>query len=151
VSTLYVDRTIEIRTSPKRVWEVLTKPEFTAEWAKGFGATGPIESDWLPGSEVRWRNAKGDVYVRGNVVEVVPQSLLKFTVCDVFNTGYRPVSGRAEDEITQTYALKGGADRTTLATSHGDFANLAGGEKLFPIVGQFWDKLLPQLKALAEG
>ena len=102
MKTLNVDRSIEIEASPLRVWKVLTKPEFTAIWAKEFGATGPIESDWSQGSEVRWRNAKGEVYVRGNVIAVIPQTLLKFTVCDVSNAGYRPVSGRAEDEITQS-------------------------------------------------
>lgn len=151
MNTLYVDRSIEMEASPKRVWDVLTRPEFTARWAKEFGATGAIESDWSAGSEVRWRNANGEVYVRGNVVALVPQSLLKFTVCDVFNSGYRPTSGRAEDEITQSYSLKGGPERTTLTTRHGDFANLANGEKLFPLVGQLWDRLLPQFKALAEG
>jgi uncharacterized protein YndB with AHSA1/START domain len=61
MNTLFVDRSIEIETNPKRVWEVLTRPEFTAKWAKEFGAAGPIESDWSQGSEVRWRNANGEV------------------------------------------------------------------------------------------
>jgi hypothetical protein len=89
--------------------------------------------------------------VRGTVIAAVPQALLTFTVCDVLNEGYRPISRRAEDEITQSYSLNGGPERTTLTTRHGDFRNLANGEKLFPLVGQLWDRLLPQFKALAEG
>ena len=150
MNSLHVDRAIEIEASPMRVWDILTKPEFTAKWAKEFGASGPIESDWLHGSEVRWRNANGEVYVRGNVIAVIPRTTLKFTVCDVLNAGYRPISGRPEDEITQSYSLQGGPERTTLTTSHGDFANLTNGESLFPLVGQLWDRLLPMFKRLAE-
>ena|SRR5580765_616103 len=150
MDTLYVDRSIEIEASSVRIWEVLTQPEFTAKWANEFGSAGPIESDWTIGSEVRWRNAKREVYVSGKVIAVVPHTLLQFTVCDVFNAGFRPISGRAEDEITQSYFLRGGPQRTTLTTRHGDFRNLANGEKLFPLVGQLWNRLLPQFKALAE-
>jgi len=148
---LYVESSIEIEASPSRVWDILTKPEWTAKWAVEFGANGPIDSSWALGSPVLWRNSKGDVYVRGNVTAVIPNTLLRFTVCDVFSPDMRPTSGLAEDEITQTYSLAGDGNRTILSTAHGDFVMLANGEKLYPLVIKLWDRLLPRIKELAEG
>jgi uncharacterized protein YndB with AHSA1/START domain len=151
MTKLDVENSIEIHASPSRVWDILTRPEWTQKWASEFGATGPIDSDWTLGSEVRWRNPKGEVYVRGNVVAVVPLQWLRFTVCDALNTGLRPTSGLPEDEITQSYSLSGVGERTILSTIHGDFAKLPNGDKLYPLVVQLWDRLLPRIKVLAEG
>ena len=150
MSKLYVERSIEIDESPSRVWNILTQPEWTQKWAGAFGATGPIESKWILGSEVLWRNEKGEVYVRGNVLAVDPLKLLRFTVCDALNVGLRPVSGLPEDEITQSYSLSSDGTRTILSTVHGDFGKLANGDELYPLVGQLWEKLLPRIKELAE-
>jgi len=147
---LYVESSIAIDASPARVWDVLTRTEFTQKWAAAFNATGPIESNWTLGSEVLWRNAKGIVYVRGNVVAIDPPRLLRFTVCDALNVGMRPVSGVPDDEITQSYSLSDEGKGTILSTSHGDFGKLANGEQLYPLVAQLWEKLLPKIKELAE-
>ncbi len=128
-------RSIEIDASPARVWEVLTRPEWTRQWAAEFGAAGPIESTWEPGSPVRWRNATGDVYVEGRVTDAVPDELLRFTVRDVANARLRPISGRAEDDIAQSYRLASSGGRTVLSTAHGDFAKIADGEALYPLIG----------------
>ncbi|MGE0132977.1 MAG: SRPBCC domain-containing protein [Blastocatellales bacterium] len=147
---LYVERTIEIQATPSRVWDVLTKPEFTHKWAGDFGATGPIDSTWTLGSMVRWRNAKGEVYVHGKVTAVSPLRLLRFTVCDALNPELRPTSGLADDDITQSYSLATDGARTVLSTAHGDFGKLANGDTLYPMVIQLWDRLLPKIKELAE-
>ncbi len=146
---LYVEKSIEIDASPSSVWNVLTRPEFTRQWAGEFGAEGPIDSTWKLGSRVLWRNAKGEVYVQGSVTALDQDKLLRFTVCDV-GTELRPVSGLDEDEITQTYALSGQAGRTLLSTAHGDFGKLANAEKIHPLVVALWDRLLPRLKEIAE-
>ena len=148
---LYVENSIEIAASPARVWQVLTLPAWTQKWAREFGATGPIDSNWAIGSTVLWRNAQGEVYVRGNVIDAIPLQLLRFTVCDVFSPAMRPVSGSAVDEITQSYSLVARQEHTVLHIAHGDFAKLANGEQLYPLVIQLWDRLLPRLKGLAEG
>jgi hypothetical protein len=85
-----------------------------------------------------------------HVTEVVPGELLRFTVRDVANPRLRPISGRAEDDITQSYRLAGAGGRSVLTTSHGDLAKIADGEALYPLVGELWDRLLPTIKELAE-
>jgi len=147
---LYVKRSIKIDAKSSHVWEVLTKPEFTEQWAGAFGATGPIDSSWILGGEVSWKNAKGDVYVNGQVTDCVPGRLLRFTVCDIFNPSLQPSSGLKADEITQSYSLAADGKGTILSTAHGDFAKLPNGATLFPMVEQVWVRLLPTLKELAE-
>jgi len=149
VKPLYVESSIAIDAPPADVWRVLTWPELTSQWAGEFGASGPIESDWRLGGEVCWRNAAGAVYVRGRVLAMEPEKLLRFSVCDV-SGARRPLSGRVEDEITQSYALSAQGAGTVLSTAHGDFSGLADGESLFPAVAALWQRLLPKLKALAE-
>jgi uncharacterized protein YndB with AHSA1/START domain len=150
MTPLVVEKSIDIDVSPSKVWAVLTKPELTREWATMFGAAGPIESDWRPGSRVAWRNADGKVYVEGRVTDAQRDRRLQFTVRDV-NRDMQPVSGREEDDITQTYTLRDDGGRTHLATAHGDFSKLANGAQLLPRVIELWDALLPKLKALSEG
>jgi uncharacterized protein YndB with AHSA1/START domain len=128
---------------------VLTRPEFTQQWAGKFGAAGPIDSDWQLGSQVLWKNADGKVYVSGNVIALEPNKLLRFTVRDI-RPELQPISGLEKDDITQTYALVGQGGHPLLSSAHGDFSKLAGGEKIYPLASAVWDELLPQIKELAE-
>ena len=56
---LFVEKTIEINAPASTVWDVLTNPEQTSEWAPEFagGAEFRIESDWKLGSPVLWRGS----------------------------------------------------------------------------------------------
>jgi uncharacterized protein YndB with AHSA1/START domain len=56
---------VEVRATPERLWQSLTDPELTQQYY--FGTR--VESDWAPGSPVRYRNAQGGVDVDGEVVE----------------------------------------------------------------------------------
>ncbi len=126
------------------------KGQSRSKRAGEFDAAGHIDSNWTLGSKVLWRNAKGKVYVDGNVTAVDPGRLLRFTVCDVLNPDLRPTSGLADDEITQSYALAADGERTILATARGDFGKLANGARLYPLLVQLWDRLLAKIKDLAE-
>ncbi len=147
MTNLIAEKSIEIAAPASAVWNVLTAR--TSEWSGLFGAKGPVESDWKPGSEVLWRNADGVVYVNGRVLASEPSKLLRFSVRST-QREMQPVSGRAEDDITQTYALAEHGGRTTLSIAHGDFRNLAKGEEIYPAVVAGWDTLLAKFKELSE-
>ena len=149
MTPLIAEKSIEINAPAFRVWTVLTRPEYTQEWAALFKAKGPIDSDWKLGSKVLWRNDEGEVYVTGTVLAAEPNKLLKFTVRSTTRE-MQPLSGLAEDDITQTYALAEHDGRTTLSTAHGDFTKLANGDKIYPAVVAGWDTILAKLKELAE-
>jgi uncharacterized protein YndB with AHSA1/START domain len=148
MTKLIAEKSIEIAAPASAVWNVLTAR--TSEWSGLFGAKGPIESDWKSGSEVLWRNAEGVVYVSGRVLACEPAKLLRFSVRST-QREMQPLSGRAEDDITQTYALAEQGGRTTLSIAHGDFRSLAKGEEIYPAVMAGWDTLLVRFKTLAEG
>jgi uncharacterized protein YndB with AHSA1/START domain len=148
MTPLIAEKSIEIAAPASNVWTVLAAR--TSEWSDLFGAKGPIESDWKVGSDVLWRNADGVVYVRGRVLASEPAKLLRFTVRST-QREMQPLSGRPEDDITQTYALAEHGGRTTLSVAHGDFRHLAKGEEIYPAVMAGWDQLLARFKTLAEG
>ena len=62
---LFVEKTIEINAPASKVWDVLTNPEHTGEWAPEFsgGTEFRIESNWKLGSPVLWRGQDGNVIV----------------------------------------------------------------------------------------
>ncbi len=54
-----------IRTSPDKLWEAITSPDFTVRYFHGTR----IESTYDPGAPVVYRNADGSVAVDGEVLE----------------------------------------------------------------------------------
>ena len=130
---LFVEKSIKINTPASRVWDVLTKPEFTDQWALEFsgGAEFHIESDWKLGSPVLWKGQDGSVIVQGNV-----------TV-----RGEKPPVTE-EDGIT--YELTEQNGETMLRLSQGDFSVMAEGEKYHRLSAEVWDRVLPKVKELAE-
>jgi uncharacterized protein YndB with AHSA1/START domain len=149
MTKLFVEKSIEIDAPATIVWTVLVSPKFTEQWSGFFGAQGPIETDWNLGSRVLWKNAAREVYVSGSVTAAETNKLLRFTVRAI-KPEMQPISGLAEDDITQTYALAEHAGRTTLSIAHGDFSKLRDGEKIRPGAAAVWDGVLTKIKELAE-
>jgi uncharacterized protein YndB with AHSA1/START domain len=145
---LYVEKSIEINATASRVWDVLTRREYTEKWAPEFagGSEFHIESDWQLGSPVLWKGADGSVIVEGNVTALVPHKFLRFTVFDI---RFEKPPLTEEDGIT--YALTEQNGMTTLRLLQGDFSAMADGEKYHRMSAEIWDRVLPTVKELAEG
>lgn len=144
---LFVEKTIEINAPASKVWDVLTNPEHTREWAPEFsgGTEFRLESNWKLGSPVLWRGQDGNVIVEGNVTAVEPNTFLRFTVFDVRG---EKLSVTKEDGIT--YELTEHAGKTTFRLLQGDFSVMTEGEKYHRLSAEVWDRVLPKVKALAE-
>lgn len=146
---LFVEKSVEIQAPAQRVWDVLTSREATAEWASEFTAGGPglhLESDWLPGSPVLWKDRKEHVVVEGVVTAAQPHVLLRFTVSDV--RGERPPVS-PEDGIT--YKLTEREGKTVLWVSQGDFSSMVDGAKYRDLSEDIWDRALVRIRRLSEG
>jgi uncharacterized protein YndB with AHSA1/START domain len=63
-----------IATTPEKLWEALTSGEFTKKYY--FGRE--IQSDWTEGSNVIFRNEKGEVTEQGTVLQSEPYRMLSF-------------------------------------------------------------------------
>jgi uncharacterized protein YndB with AHSA1/START domain len=147
MAKLFVDKAIEIKAPASKVWDVLTSPDHTGQWAPEFSGGAPfhIESDWKSGSPVLWKDQDGNVIVEGNVTALELNVFLRFTVFDV--RGEKPPMAK-EDGIT--YKLQEHVDKTTLQVLQGDFSVMAEGEKYQRLSAEVWDRVLAKVKALAE-
>jgi len=147
MSELFVDNSIEINAPVSKVWQVLTAPEYTAEWAPDFNGESPfhLESDWTPGSPVAWKDQNGKTIVEGNVTALEPGKFLRFTVFDV-RSDRPPVT--EEDGITYQFDEADG--KTTLYVRQGDFSSMPEGEKFRDMSAEIWGHVMPKIKALAE-
>ncbi|AGK54180.1 SRPBCC family protein [Bacillus sp. 1NLA3E] len=149
MNKLFVDKTIEINAPITVVWDTITKPEYTGQWAQEFSSGGPqfhIESDWTLGSPVLWKGKDGTTVVEGNVTASEPNKLLRFTVFDV-RSEERPLVTE-EDGITLRLSMVNG--KTELHVLQGDFSVMSEGEKYRDASAEIWDKVLIKVKEMAE-
>jgi uncharacterized protein YndB with AHSA1/START domain len=146
---LFVDKTIFINAPAAKVWDAITKREYTDQWALEFSSGGPvfhIESTWELGSPVLWKGQDGTVIVEGNVTALEPNKLLRFTVFDVRSEERPQVT--EEDGITFKLSEENG--KTMLHILQGDFSAMTDGKIYRDASAEIWDKVLPKVKQLAE-
>lgn len=144
----FVKKSIEINAHASRVWDAITNSVNSDQWAFEFSSGGPkfhIESEWVIGGSVLWKNEDGDVIVEGNVTAVERNKLLRFTVFDV-----RYEKPPVTDKDGITFELKENKGKTLLKISQGDFSVLSEGKKFQTITEQTWERVLPKIKELAE-
>jgi len=99
---LFVNKTIKINAPASKVWNALTRSEYTDQWALEFtgGAEFHIDSDWKLGSPVIWTGQDGSVIVQGNVTALEPQKFLRFTVFDVRGEKPQVTGNQPESPVT---------------------------------------------------
>src|SRR5471030_1197718 len=99
-----------IRTTPEKLWNAITSPEFTRQY---WGGNENV-SDWKPGS--KWAHVTGDeqraVRIIGKVVESLPQKRLVLTWADPAD----------EVDVSRvTFQIESVDDEVRLDVIHGDF------------------------------
>ncbi|WP_100489449.1 SRPBCC family protein [Sporolactobacillus pectinivorans] len=146
---LFVDRSIEINAPAAVVWGVLTQQKYSEQWAGEFlGGNSQfyIKSDWGLGSPVLWIDENGSPLFEENVTALEQHKFLRFTVFDIRSQDRPPMT--EEDGITYRLSKKNG--KTTFQVLQGDFSVMDDGEKYCSMTKEIWDKVLPQIKKLAE-
>ena len=145
---LVVTSFISINASASLVWDALVNPEKTKIYMFGCETV----SDWKVGSELLWRGnyeGKEMVFVKGKILAIEPEKLLKYTMIDPFAT-YADVP---ENYLNVTYALEEQPGKTVLTVTQDGFENAAEGEKRYKDVynnGEGWDPILVEIKKVAE-
>ena len=145
---LIVKNVISINASAEKVWDALVNPAKTKQYMFGCEAI----SDWKPGSTLLWKGTyegKEMVFVKGNVVSIQPNKLLKYTVIDP-NASYPDIP---ENYLNVTYNLKEENNKTTLMVTQDGFEGAAEGEKRYNDTynnGAGWNPILVQIKNLVE-
>jgi uncharacterized protein YndB with AHSA1/START domain len=127
-----------IRTTPAKLWQALTDPEFTRRyWAETWQ-----ESEWKPGAS--WRNMipDGRVGDSGEILEIEPERRLVLTWRNEFIPELR-----AEGYSRLTYELEKLGESVKLIIIHEIDKD---GSKLIEAVSSGWPHILASLKSLLE-
>jgi uncharacterized protein YndB with AHSA1/START domain len=127
-----------IATTPEKLWEALTQPEFTRQW--WFGTIQQCE--WTKGSDWRLVRSDGRVVDAGEVLEIDPPRHLMVSWRHELREELR-----AEGFSRASFDIEKLGDAVRLTITHvSDFA----GSKLIEGVSDGWPYLLSSLKSLLE-
>lgn len=130
--------TTYIRTTPQKLWEALTTPEFIKQY--WFGAY--CESTWETGSSWTLRFDDGEIADAGKILESIPTKRLVIQWQNEWNPEFK-----AEGYSTCVFDIEPEDDIVRLTVTHSiDKAE----SKLIEGVGGGWPKVLSNLKSLLE-
>ena len=147
-NSLFVKSTITINAPAAQVWDALINSEQTKKYMFGCETV----SDWKVGSTLLWQaeyEGKLMVFVKGEILELQPEKLLKYTTIDP-NSDIDDVS---ENYLTVTYELISEGGNTILNVTQGDYATVAEGERRYEEAynnGESWNPILVEIKKLVE-
>jgi uncharacterized protein YndB with AHSA1/START domain len=136
--------TVYIVSTPEKVWEALTKEEYTKQYF--FGRR--VESNWKDGTPITYYMPDGEVDMRGRIVKYDELRLLSFAWRVEWLDEY---SKLAEALLTFRIEQLGEVVRLTLTESHQwDVKDelLEGGRKGWPVVLNGLKTLLETGKAM---
>lgn len=143
--------TTYIRTTPEQLWQALTDPAFTGRY---WGAT--FDTDWQPGSTMRWTHGGwSHVDEHQVVVRAEPYRLLAYT-WHTIDAEFAAEVGLPADDLprwaddprsTVTFELEQQGEVVKLTVVHDGFA--PGSPVLEGIQGG-WPSILSGLKSLLE-
>ena len=129
---------IYIRTTAEKLWDALTRPEFTRDyWA---GTTQ--QSEWKKGASWKALTPDGRVWDTGEILEVDRPHRLVLT----WRNEHFPEM-RAEGFTRLTYLIEPDGDTVKLTLTHEIDIN---GSKLIEAVSSGWPAILASLKSLLE-
>lgn len=139
-----IEKEIIINAPKEMVWKVLINPEYTVQYMYGCKP----ETDWQQRSDLLWRGAEdGKVYVKGTVIESVPDNFLLYSVFDPNDPTLEDI---VENYTTVAYELVEEDGKTILKLKQGDFSHVSNGEQRYTDSEAGWDSILPKIKELAE-
>jgi uncharacterized protein YndB with AHSA1/START domain len=141
---LIARRSIDIAAEPSTVWNIIVSPALWPQWMMVPPAMEPGRTAIDIGSEVKWKNERGETYLTGTVTTLDPESRFVLELQDV---SWK--RSAAPGEVT--YALT--------ITRHGDHTHVEFrlGDLSIDPNGQQWcqsyvdSRELEKIRGLAEG
>jgi uncharacterized protein YndB with AHSA1/START domain len=127
-----------IRSTPEKVWEALTTPEFARQYWFGMH----IASDWKPGSDWKMLFSDGRVADKGVVLEADPPHRLVMRWRNVWKPEFE-----AEGDALCTITTEVVDGAVKLQVVHEMERENAG---LIKAVGGGWPRIFSSLKSLLE-
>ena len=129
---------VYIRTTPDKLWQAITDPDFTCRYFYGSA----VSSTWQPGSPVEHRGQDGSLMIAGTVLEVdAPRRLVT-----TFSAAHDPEQLK-ERPSRVTWEIVQLGPTCKLTVTHDDFD---GETATYKSVGPGWNQVLSSLKTLLE-
>lgn len=125
-----------IKTTPEKLWEALTSPEFTRQYWFGIAVT----SDWKVGSPMTYLR-DGKPVVDGKVLTFDRPKVLAYTFHENFG------DSSSEPPTKVTLELEPHGTSVKLTVTHTDFV---ANSKHRPSISLGWPAVLSNLKSLLE-
>ena len=126
--------TTYIRSTPKKTWDAITKPEFTRQYWGGMANV----SDWKKGSQWQHLAKDNDAWVTGKVLESESPKRLIVSWAD---------PDKLKDESRVTFEIEAIDDMVCLTVTHD---RLKAGSKMAKSVSRGWPLVLSSLKTFLE-
>lgn len=127
-----------IKTTPEKLWDALTNPEFTRQYWFGIAVT----SDWMIGAPMLYMK-DGKAVVDGKVLAAERPRLLSYT----FHESNGSASHEPPTKVTLEIEPELGTDTVRLTVTHTDFVP---DSKHRPSISTGWPAVLSGLKSLLE-
>jgi uncharacterized protein YndB with AHSA1/START domain len=127
-----------IRTTPEKLWEALTTPEFTKQYWFGVSQI----SDWKVGSSWKLVFDDGRIADTGEVLEIDPPRRLVIS----WRNEFRPEL-KEEGYSRASFDIAAAGDMVKLTVTHEIDKD---GSKLIEAVSGGWPSILSSLKSLLE-
>lgn len=123
-----------IRTTPKKLWEAITNPEFTRQY---WGEMANV-SDWKKDSTWEHRNSENEVWITGKVLECTPPKRLVLSWAD---------PDKPADKSRVIFEIEDEKDMVCLTVTHD---KLTAGSKMLRGVSWGWPRVLSSMKSFLE-
>ena len=125
----------QIRTTPAKLWEALTNPEFIEQYWFGYRNI----STWQEGAAIESRNAEGELGFQGKILKSVPEKELIFSFIDIrYDEPPSRVTFRIEPHS---------AEAVQLTVLHDEFPEVSA---LRDRVSNGWPSIVEGIKTLLE-
>jgi uncharacterized protein YndB with AHSA1/START domain len=139
---LIVKDEILIEATPSRVWEILIKPKYVAQWDE-LPENYPND-DMTKGSKVVWEHPNGGQTIT-TIVKAEEMKELKITL---YSSNWEEKPN--EDDVAYLYQLKDRNSSTLLIIGIGDFSLIKDGQMYYDASVDFASKAKMVIKELAE-
>lgn len=127
-----------IRTTPEKLWQALTAPEFTQR----YWLQTRQESEWKPGASWRAVNPEGQAIIGGEIIEIDRPRKLVFTWRNETNP---EITAEGYSRVTYSLEQQGASVKLTILHEMDK-----PGSKLLQSVSGGWPLVLASLKSLLE-
>lgn len=141
-----IKKSILIRASKEKLWDVLTQDQYTRDWYSVFSPGSYAVTDWKPGSKALFLDHSNNGMV-AKVAESIPGKSLIVEYTGVVSDGKEDL----DSAIAQQY--KGGRESYRLTEENGatrlDISSDMD-ENMFDMMSDKWENAFERLKELAE-